>query len=55
MTMFDTELCNIVYSKYLNGVPLWNITDYVVFHTEYHAIRHHDVEQIIDNMNLFHL
>jgi len=40
-----------VYSKYLNGYSIEDITYYFVWFTEYHKIRENDIEEIIDTMN----
>lgn len=56
MKMFyEPELMREVYSKYLNGVSIDDITFYIVFLTDWHKIRNDDVDYIIDLMNKTHL
>ena len=48
---YDPECMKIVYSKYLNGLSIDDITYYIVFFTEWCNIRQDDVGEIIDIMN----
>lgn len=48
---YDPELARIVYAKYLDGISVDDITNYIVFFTEYHTVRNDDVNEIIDFLN----